>query len=69
MGKRRFICGFIQCLLPSLGSFDPLIRRPHCITILCCCFKGYNAQGDMLNGLLEYITQQLLPSKYVTFQL
>jgi hypothetical protein len=58
----------MQCLLPSLGSFDPETRKPAAIAALLCCFKGPAGGSEILKGLLEYVTQHLLSSKYVTFQ-
>ncbi|KAJ3318939.1 hypothetical protein HDV06_006928 [Boothiomyces sp. JEL0866] len=69
MGKRRYICGFMQCLFPSLGSWNPIVRQPSSIATLVCCFKGANGTGEMIRGLLEFITQQFLVSKYITYQL
>ncbi|KAJ3309526.1 hypothetical protein HDV04_005966 [Boothiomyces sp. JEL0838] len=69
MGKRRYICGFMQCLFPSLGSWNPIVRQPASIAALICCFKGTNGTGEMIRGLLEFITQQFLVSKYITYQL
>ncbi|KAJ3339980.1 hypothetical protein HDU91_000920, partial [Kappamyces sp. JEL0680] len=69
IGKRRFACGFMQCLLPTLGNLNPVIRAPAATAAFLCCFKGNNGQGDMIRGLLEYVTQQLLASKYVSYQL
>ncbi|KAJ3269686.1 hypothetical protein HDV01_001114 [Terramyces sp. JEL0728] len=69
MGKRRYICGFMQCLFPSLGSWNPIVRQPASIATLISCFKGTNGTGEMIRGLLEFITQQFLVSKYITYQL
>ncbi|KAJ3000336.1 hypothetical protein HDV02_006143 [Globomyces sp. JEL0801] len=69
MGKRRFICGFMLTLLPCLGSYNPNLRYLSCITMIYCCFKGANGQGEMIRGLLEYSTQFLLVSKFISYQL
>jgi hypothetical protein len=68
MGKRRFIIGFMQCLYPSSGSWNPMIRKYACIAIVLSCFKGFNVQGPILKALLENIGQLFLSSKYVTYQ-
>ena len=68
IGKRRFICGFMQCLLPTLGNYNPLLRKPAALAALLCCFKGPTGGSEILKGLLEFVTQHLLPSKYATFQ-
>jgi hypothetical protein len=69
IGRRRFICGFLQCILPSLGSSNPLHRNSASVSALLCCFKGNNCHGEILRGLLDFVTQQLLSSKYVTYQI
>ena len=68
VAKRRYICGYMQILFPSLGNYDPLARKPACMAALLCCFKGSSGHVEMLRGLFEYLTQHLLPSKYATYQ-
>ncbi|KAL2913671.1 hypothetical protein HK105_206831 [Polyrhizophydium stewartii] len=67
-GKRRFICGFMACLLPTTGMPDLLFRRSACVALVRCCIKGMNVNPGMLRGLLEYVSQQMLSHKHWTFQ-
>jgi hypothetical protein len=69
MGKRRFLCGLMQTLFPSCGSWEPAVRRTACVAVVSCCFKGFNAQADMLKALLEYVSQLFLTSKYGSYQM
>ncbi|KAI9005894.1 armadillo-type protein [Gaertneriomyces semiglobifer] len=68
-GKRRFICGFILCLLPTCGMPDPVMRNAACISIIRCCFKGHALHSGMMRGLLEFASQQMMAHKQWTFQL
>lgn len=68
LGKLRFTIGFMQCLYPSSGSWNPIIRKDACVAIVYCCFKGINVQSPILKALLKNIGQLFLSSKYVTYQ-
>ncbi|KND03924.1 uncharacterized protein SPPG_01373 [Spizellomyces punctatus DAOM BR117] len=68
-GKRRFICGFMLCLLPTCGMPDPVLRRTACISIVRCCFRGQSLHPGMMRGLLEFVSQQMMAHKQWTFQL
>ncbi|EGF80415.1 hypothetical protein BATDEDRAFT_24972 [Batrachochytrium dendrobatidis JAM81] len=67
-GKRRFFCGYMACLLPSVGIPDFINRRAACVCVVRCCFKGLNVNPGMLRGLLEYATQQMFSHKHWSFQ-
>ncbi|TPX59062.1 hypothetical protein PhCBS80983_g02729 [Powellomyces hirtus] len=68
-GKRRYICGFMLCLLPSCGMPDPMMRRAACISAVRSCFKGQALHPAMMRGLLEFVSQQMMAHKQWTFQL
>ncbi|KAJ3148056.1 hypothetical protein HDU89_004901 [Geranomyces variabilis] len=68
-GKRRYICGFLLCLLPSCGMPDPMMRRAACISAVRSCFKGQHLHPTMLRGLMEFVSQQMMSHKQWTFQL
>ncbi|KAJ3041918.1 hypothetical protein HDV00_008427 [Rhizophlyctis rosea] len=67
-GKRRFVCGFMLCLLPTCGMPDPGMRRAACICAIRCCFSGFQLNVGIMRGLLEYASQQMLQHKQWTFQ-
>ncbi|KAI8922787.1 armadillo-type protein [Entophlyctis helioformis] len=67
-GKRRFICGFMICLLPTAGMPDVVFRRTACLALVRCCFKGMSVNPGMLRGLLEYVSQQMLVNKHWSYQ-
>ncbi|KAJ3055066.1 hypothetical protein HK097_011629 [Rhizophlyctis rosea] len=67
-GKRRFLCGFMLCLLPTCGMPDPGMRRAACICAIRCCFSGFQLNPGIMRGLLEYASQQMLQHKQWTFQ-
>ncbi|KAI9362464.1 armadillo-type protein [Zopfochytrium polystomum] len=67
--KRRFVCGFLLCLLPTCGMTDPLFRRAACASCVFACFKSNALSVGVMRGLLEYISQQMLGHKYWSFQL
>lgn len=67
--KRRYLGGFMRCLFPSLGSFDPNCRQMASIGVIWCCIRKSYIQGDLIKGLLEYLSDHLLTSKYLTYQL
>eukprot|EP00842_Homolaphlyctis_polyrhiza_P003152 jgi/Hompol1/3838/HPOL_003403-RA len=67
-GKRRFICGFMLCLLPTSGMPDMYFRRAACLALIRCCVKGMNINPGMLRGLLEYVSQQMLSHKHWSYQ-
>ncbi|KAJ3014030.1 hypothetical protein HKX48_005388 [Thoreauomyces humboldtii] len=68
-GKRRYICGFLLCLLPSCGMPDPMMRKAACISVVRACFRGQTLHPGMLRGLLEFVSQQMMSHKQWTFQL
>ncbi|KAI9106007.1 armadillo-type protein [Phlyctochytrium arcticum] len=68
-GKRRFICGFMLCLLPTCGMPDPVMRRTACTAIVRCCFRNQTLHPGLMRGLLEFVSQQMMAHKQWTFQL
>ncbi|KAJ3226007.1 hypothetical protein HK099_005713 [Clydaea vesicula] len=67
--KRRFICGFMLCLLPTCGMPDPTFRKTACAVAIKCCIKKLTIHAGMIRGLMEYVSQQMMTNKYWTFQL
>lgn len=68
-GKRKFACGFMFCLFPTMGMAEPSMRFAACVTAIRCCFKQTNAQQTVLRGFMDVITQQMLASKQISYQL
>lgn len=69
VNKRRFICGFLFCLLPTCGMPDPVFRKAASVSSILCCFKSTSISVGILKGLLEYVSQQMLGHKQWSFQL
>ncbi|KAI9207546.1 armadillo-type protein [Polychytrium aggregatum] len=68
-GKRRFLNGFLSCLLPTCGISDPLLRYAACFTVIRCCFRSNVLVPAMMRALLETVSQHMLPHKQWTFQI
>lgn len=68
-GKRKLACGFMFCLFPTMGMPEPIMRFASCITAIRCCFKQTNAQQIALRGFIDIISQQMLGSKQINYQL
>ncbi|RKO83110.1 hypothetical protein BDK51DRAFT_30371, partial [Blyttiomyces helicus] len=68
-GRRRFICGFMLCLLPSCGMPDPTLRKAACISMLLCSFRHTTVHPGVTRGVLEFVSQLMLSHKQWTFQL
>ncbi|KAI8822501.1 armadillo-type protein [Fimicolochytrium jonesii] len=67
-GKRRYICGFMLCIIPTCGMPDPKLRRAGCVSAVRCCFREQALHPAMLRGLLELVGQQFMTHKQWTFQ-
>ncbi|KAI8848354.1 armadillo-type protein [Chytridium lagenaria] len=67
--KRRFITGFLICLLPTCGMPDPSFRRAACLSAVYCCFRQGAVQAGIMRGLLDYVSQQMIGHKQWTYQL
>ncbi|KAJ3090469.1 hypothetical protein HK102_003650 [Quaeritorhiza haematococci] len=68
-GKRRFICGYMLCLLPTCGMPDPSMRSAACVAAVRCCVQQNTVNAGMLRGLLEYVSHQMLAHKHWSFQI
>ncbi|KAI9350180.1 armadillo-type protein [Obelidium mucronatum] len=66
--KRRFICGFMLCLLPTCGMPDPILRHAACVATVFTCFRQNVAHPGILRGLMEFVSLQMLNHKQWAFQ-
>ncbi|KAJ3064614.1 hypothetical protein HDU98_011984, partial [Podochytrium sp. JEL0797] len=67
--RRRFLCGFMLCLLPTCGMPDPILRHAACVAIVFCCFRQNMGISAILRGLMEFVSMQMLNHKQWAFQL
>lgn len=67
-GRRRMACGFMYILFPCMSMHDAAMRYAACLCAVRTCFKQTSAHAAMLRGLLEVITQQMLASKQIAYQ-
>ncbi|KAJ3242402.1 hypothetical protein HDU78_001407 [Chytriomyces hyalinus] len=67
--KRRFICGFMLCLLPTCGMPDPIFRHAACVAAVFTGFRQNVAHPGILRGLLEFVSTQMLNHKMWAYQL
>ncbi|KAJ3084110.1 hypothetical protein HDU99_003321 [Rhizoclosmatium hyalinum] len=67
--KRRFICGFMLCLMPTCGMPDPILRHAACVAAVFTCFRQNVGHPGILRGLMEFVSLQMLNHKQWAFQL
>jgi hypothetical protein len=60
IGKRRFICGYSQVILPACGIPDVDMRNGACASVIRVCFKELSLDQSVTRGILEYVTKQML---------
>jgi hypothetical protein len=69
VARRKLTCGYMFCLLPTMGMSDSLFRTAACAAAVRCCLKQTVVQNEMLRGLLEIVSQQMLGSKQIIYQM
>jgi hypothetical protein len=52
-----------------MGMSDSLFRTAACAAAVRCCLKQTVVQNEMLRGLLEIVSQQMLGSKQIIYQM